>query len=122
MAHVLRQRGDLQGALTDYQRALALCRASGNQLMLPPHWAISMHNRVRGILLVSTSRKRSTRLRLTEDQVGLTETQARLDALEQGTLADIDRPTTMGWVKSHVALAKGKVYCGFESPIARHKP
>jgi len=62
------------------------------------------------------------KIRLTEDPVGLTETQARLDALEQGTLADIDRPTTMGWVESHVTLAEGKVYCEFESPMARHKP
>ncbi|HKF38404.1 MAG TPA: AAA family ATPase [Ktedonobacteraceae bacterium] len=63
-----------------------------------------------------------TWLRLTEDQIGLTETQARLDALEQGTLAGSDRPTIMGWVKSHVALAEGKVYCEFESPMARHQP
>jgi DNA-binding SARP family transcriptional activator/tetratricopeptide (TPR) repeat protein len=62
-----------------------------------------------------------TWLQLTEDQVGLAETQARLDALEQDTLAGIDRPTTVGWVKSHVALAEGKVYCEFESPMARHK-
>jgi hypothetical protein len=63
-----------------------------------------------------------TWLRLTEDQVGLAETQVRLDALENGTLADTDQPTTMGWVKSHVALAEGKVYCEFESPMVRHKP
>ena len=34
MAHALRQCGDLQRALTDYQRALALCQDSGDQLML----------------------------------------------------------------------------------------
>lgn len=62
-----------------------------------------------------------TWLRLTEDQVGLAETQARLEALEQGILAGMDRPTAAGWVKSHVALAEGKVYCEFESPMARHK-
>ena len=61
-------------------------------------------------------------LRLTEDQVGLIETQAMLDVLENGTLADIGQPTTMGWVKSHVALAEGKVYCEFESPMAQHQP
>jgi tetratricopeptide (TPR) repeat protein len=61
-------------------------------------------------------------LQLTEDQIGLIDIQARLDALENGTLAHIDRPTTMGWVKSHVALAEGKVYCEFESPMARHQP
>ena len=34
MAHALRELGDLQRALTDYQRALALCQDSGDQLML----------------------------------------------------------------------------------------
>jgi predicted ATPase len=63
-----------------------------------------------------------TWLQLIEDQVGLAETQAKLDALEKGTPSSSDRPTTMGWVKSHVALAEGKVYCEFESPMARHRP
>lgn len=62
-----------------------------------------------------------TWLQLTEDQVGLTETQARLDALEQGSPTSIDHLTTLEWIKSHVALAEGKVYCEFESPLAHHK-
>ena len=62
-----------------------------------------------------------TWMQLTEDEVGLTETRARLDALEQGTQAGIDHPATMRWIKSHVALAEGKVYCEFESPMARHQ-
>jgi hypothetical protein len=31
-------------------------------------------------------------------------------------------PTTIGGVKSHMALAEGKVYCEFESPMAQAQP
>jgi hypothetical protein len=31
----------------------------------------------------------------------------------------MDSSTAKGWVRSHVALAEGKVYCEFESPMAR---
>jgi tetratricopeptide (TPR) repeat protein len=59
-------------------------------------------------------------LHLTEDKAGLARAQAQLHALEQGTFVE----TTLfaaqtGWVKGHVALAEGKVYCTFESPLAR---
>jgi len=61
-----------------------------------------------------------TWLHLTEDEPGLAQAQARLRALDEGTFVD----TTLvagqgGWVKGHVALAEGKVYCTFESPLAR---
>jgi hypothetical protein len=61
-----------------------------------------------------------TWLDLTEDKLGLASAQARLRALEQGTFVEtplFSAPT--GWVKGHVALAEGKVYCTFESPLAR---
>jgi predicted ATPase len=60
-----------------------------------------------------------TWLRQIEDQMGLTQAQAQLQALEQGIAPDMDPPTTQGWVKAHVALAEGKVYCEFESPMAQ---
>jgi hypothetical protein len=62
-----------------------------------------------------------TWLQLMEDQTGLTQAQARLRALEQGAPEAMDPSTTRGWVKSHVALAEGKVYCEFESPMVQHK-
>ena len=31
-------------------------------------------------------------------------------------------PSQLGWVKGHVALAEGKVYCAFESPMAGCAP
>ena len=60
-------------------------------------------------------------LRLTEDQTGLAEAQARLQALKQGIVTSVKPPATLGWVKAHVALAEGKVYCEFESPMARRQ-
>ena len=59
-----------------------------------------------------------TWLRLTEDQAGLAEAERRLHALETGTLAP---SAHIGWIKGHIALAEGKVYCEFESPMARAK-
>lgn len=62
-----------------------------------------------------------TWLRLTEDQVGLIEAQTQLNTLEKEAFTSIPLPATMGWVKSHLALAEGKVYCEFESPMAQHR-
>jgi hypothetical protein len=61
-----------------------------------------------------------TWLRLVEDQAGLAQAQTRLRALERGSPKAMDSPPAKGWVRSHVALAEGKVYCEFESPMARH--
>jgi tetratricopeptide (TPR) repeat protein len=63
-----------------------------------------------------------TWLRLIEDQAGLGEAQTRLRALEEGTSEALDPPARMGWIKDHVALAEGKVYCEFESPMAYRQP
>jgi tetratricopeptide (TPR) repeat protein len=60
-----------------------------------------------------------TWLRLMEDQAGLAQAESMLRRLEeQGSLPDGELPATLGWVKTHVALAEGKVYCEFESPMA----
>jgi tetratricopeptide (TPR) repeat protein len=59
-----------------------------------------------------------TWLRLTEDQAGLTQVQVRLSALEKGAPQELDVSTMQGWVKTHVTLTEGKVYCEFESPMA----
>jgi tetratricopeptide (TPR) repeat protein len=60
-----------------------------------------------------------TWLRLMEDQARLAQAESMLRGLEeQGTLPDGELPAALGWVKTHVALAEGKVYCEFESPMA----
>jgi hypothetical protein len=63
-----------------------------------------------------------TWLRLTEDDLGLAEAEARLQQFEQGTPPPVSLLPETGWVKSHVVLAEGKVYCAFESPLASCAP
>jgi tetratricopeptide (TPR) repeat protein len=64
-----------------------------------------------------------TWLRLTEDGPGLQEAEARRQQLQQSTPLQVSLlPTEIGWVKGHVALAEGKVYCAFESPLAHCAP
>lgn len=58
-------------------------------------------------------------LKLTADQVGLAEAQRLLHRLEGDALDSFEASAEMGWVKSHVVLEEGKVYCEFESPVAR---
>jgi tetratricopeptide (TPR) repeat protein len=60
-------------------------------------------------------------LRLTEDQDGLIEVESRLQALTHEPILSSAEAPAMGWVKSHLAPAEGKVYCEFESPLARGK-
>jgi tetratricopeptide (TPR) repeat protein len=61
-----------------------------------------------------------TWLRLMEDQARLAQAESMLHGLEQGTPPDrlAELPAALGWIKTHVALAEGKVYCEFESPMA----
>jgi tetratricopeptide (TPR) repeat protein len=59
-------------------------------------------------------------LDLTEDTPGRAQAEAQLQALEQGTLAETPPFSEQaGWVKGHVTMAEGKVYCTFESPLAQ---
>jgi len=60
-----------------------------------------------------------TWLKLTEDKPGLAQAQALLQALEQGTFLETALSSAQtGWIKGHVSLPEGKVYCTFESPLA----
>jgi len=58
-------------------------------------------------------------LQLIEDYHGLENVQSQLSLLEKGSLTPLPIPPTMAWFKSHVALAEGKVYCEFESPMSK---
>ena len=54
----------------------------------------------------------------TGDELAIESTRGWLNDLDSGrapALVVSDRP---GWVKSHVSLPEGKVYCEFESPLA----
>jgi tetratricopeptide (TPR) repeat protein len=163
MAHALRQLGDLEGAFSRYQQALAHCEAAGDRLMASRvhhalasiHWergeseksldhleqAVDISREIgfgpgigHGLVTLSDLSAQSgqldaaqqyleeaiTWLDLTEDKHGLAQAQARLHALEQGTPVKTTQFSAQtGWVKDHIALAEGKVYCVFESPLAQ---
>lgn len=57
-------------------------------------------------------------LKLTADQDGLAEARKLLNRLERDAPVSFETSAEMGWVKSHVVLEEGKVYCEFESPVA----
>jgi DNA-binding SARP family transcriptional activator/Tfp pilus assembly protein PilF len=54
----------------------------------------------------------------TEDRRAVASAQERLDDLEAGRTPAPATSNGPGWVKSHLSLAEGKVYCEFESPLA----
>jgi tetratricopeptide (TPR) repeat protein len=56
-------------------------------------------------------------LNLTEDREGLREVENRLQLLAAGQLDLPEPPAHMNWIRTHIVLAEGKVYCEFESPV-----
>jgi hypothetical protein len=60
-----------------------------------------------------------TWLSLTEAEDGTPRAGAERAAAFPQNAAAPDLPIRLGWVKSHVTLPEGKVYCAFESPVAR---
>jgi hypothetical protein len=52
----------------------------------------------------------------TGDAEASQEIQARLDLLAAGTTELPEPPATMQWVRTHVVLTEGKVYCEYELP------
>lgn len=57
-----------------------------------------------------------TPLQLMADEKGRHEVETRLQLLAAGQLDLPEPPTHMNWIRTHIVLAEGKVYCEFESP------
>jgi tetratricopeptide (TPR) repeat protein len=120
LASVYLERGDSKQALDHMRQAVDISREIG-------HGQGIAHS----LVMLSDLQSREGRLevarqhleeaiiwlRLTEDQAGLDQAQVRLHALEQGVIEEDLLP--ISWIRTHVALAEGKVYCAFESPVAR---
>ena len=54
----------------------------------------------------------------TGDQLAIDSTRVWLNDLDAGRTPALGVSDRAGWVKSHVSLPEGKVYCEFESPLA----
>ena len=58
-------------------------------------------------------------LQLSEDTRQLNTANIWLRALDDGRVEAIELPTNMQAIRSHVKVPEGKIYCEFESPLAR---
>ena len=56
---------------------------------------------------------------LMEDPVGIEVASTRIKHLNQDPTSMTEPPPQMGWIKGHVVLNEGKIYCQFESPVAK---
>jgi tetratricopeptide (TPR) repeat protein len=123
LAGVYWERGALDQSLDHVNRAVDISREIGYGPGIA-HGLVSLSSlqAQRGQLDAARQHLEEaiTWLNLTEDKPGLAQAQALLDALEQGTFLETALSAAQtGWVKGHVSLPEGKVYCTFESPLAR---
>ncbi len=58
-------------------------------------------------------------LRLSEDDTQLSTAKAWLKALDNGRVDALEVPAYMQAIRSHIKVPEGKIYCEFESPLAR---
>lgn len=117
------QAGNVPAAQEHMEQALAISRNIGYGLGIA-YGLVSLSD-----LLAQQSKwdkaqghleEATTWLRLIEDTSGLGNIQTRLQALKRGEIPEIvDLKPPGGWIKSHITLAEGKVYCAFESPMAQ---
>jgi tetratricopeptide (TPR) repeat protein len=123
LAGVHWERGATEQALDHMERAVAISREIGYGPGIG-HGLVTLSNlQAQGNHLEVARQQLEeaiTWLQLIEDKPGLAQAEAGLRILEQGRVAETTLfATQSGGVKSHVDLAEGKVYCTFESPLAR---
>jgi DNA-binding SARP family transcriptional activator/Tfp pilus assembly protein PilF len=122
LAMCWRAAGDLDQALHFMRRALEVARGInyahglGHDLvdLSEIHWR-------RGERLEAQAALQEARVwfAFVEDPAALEGASRRLKDLASGRGLDDGAGSGRGWVKSHLSLAEGKVYCEFESPMAR---
>ena len=122
LASLVAQDGQSETALEHLQRAVAISQAIG----FAPGMA---HGLVGLSYLYARAHQPDAarealhdaldRFQLMEDQVGVEVASTRLQQLEHDPASMAEPPSHLGWIKTHVTLNEGKVYCEFESPLAR---
>jgi tetratricopeptide (TPR) repeat protein len=123
LAGVHWERGTPNQSLEHLERAVAISREIGYGPGIG-HGLVTLSHLYAQRGDLDAARKHLTEalswLDLTEDTIGRAQAEAQLQALEQGTLAETPPFSEQaGWVKGHVTMAEGKVYCTFESPLAQ---
>ena len=116
------EMGDLDRAIIAMQQASAISREIG--------YAPALAHSLFGLSYLYTRLQQSDNartalvesgdwFRLMEDQDCLQTVTDRLQKLDANPDEMEEPPAKMGWVKTYVTLIEGKVYCEYESPLAR---
>jgi len=122
MSNLLLDLGELEQAVDAMEQAAAISREIG--------YAAGLAHSLTGLgyLFIRLQRKAEARATLHEaaEWFHLMEDQDNLQNITLGLRQLDNNPDVleaslaqMGWVKTYVALVEGKVYCEFESPLAR---
>jgi tetratricopeptide (TPR) repeat protein len=123
LAGLHRQEEKIPAAQEHLQQALAITRSIGYGLGIAYGLvALSDLQAQQGELAAARTHLHEaiTWLQLIEDVPGLEDARTRLQALERDEVPKVKNlKLPGGWVKSHITLAEGKVYCAFESPMAQ---
>lgn len=116
-----RSKGDFHDALRFMQRAIEIDRtinyahALGHDLV-----ELAAIHLLRGERAEASASLQEALVwfAFTEDNAALASANLQLTELEAGAEPTLVASRSPGWVKSHLPLAEGKVYCEFESPMA----
>lgn len=116
------QQGELDAALEEAQRALEISRGIGYGPGIA-HGLTALARlelgKDRRQAAVDSLTEAIEWLELLENEQATTQARALLqDLTHGGSTVHLSWPEP-GWIRSHVPLEEGKVYCAFESPLAR---
>ena len=122
LASLIAQAGQSETALEHLQRAVEISQAIGYAPGMA-HGLVDL-----SYLYARTHQPDAARealrdalywFQLMEDQVWVEVVSRRRQQLDHDPASMDEPPSHLGWIKSHVTLNEGKVYCEFESPLAR---
>ena len=119
---MLAETGELDQALITMRQAAVISRESG--------YAAGLAHSLIGLSYLYTRlgqidearialREAMEQLQMLEDKAGLQFVTDRMARLNDNPDEIEEPPSQMGWVRTYVTLGEGKVYCEYESPLAR---
>jgi tetratricopeptide (TPR) repeat protein len=122
MGVMLAETGELDQALITMRQAAVISRESG--------YAAGLAHSLIGLSYLYTRlgqidearialREAMEWLQMLEDKAGLQFVTDRMARLNDNPDEMEEPPSQMGWVRTYVTLGEGKVYCEYESPLAR---
>lgn len=116
------ERDEPDAALEYLRKAVEVSRGIGYSLGIAHSlWLLSVYYGRLGV--VDEAREHMNEailwLKMAEDTTQLAVAQQWLTNLNEGRVDLLEPPRTTQWIRTHVKVAEGKIYCEFESPAAR---